>query len=178
MPWHKATEISGWMSDQELEWLYNKAQEMETIVEIGSWKGRSTYALCAGCPGMVYSIDHFKGSASEIGAAHKEATERDLYPEFKQNMNGFENIIHVRFDSAKAARSFYPGEIDMVFIDGGHSYDEFMPDFKAWLPIAKKIICGHDRSQDGVPRVLNESGFHVEQEAGTIWSIKIRQGEK
>lgn len=58
----KANSISGWMNSEELEWLYTTASEMDSILEIGAWCGRSTFALASGCKGNVFSIDHFNGS--------------------------------------------------------------------------------------------------------------------
>ena len=52
-------DIEGWMEQTELEWLYSIASEMESIVEIGSWKGRSIHALCTRCKGTVTAIDLF-----------------------------------------------------------------------------------------------------------------------
>jgi len=50
---YKATQIEGWMSYAELIWLNLTAKKMNSIVEIGSWKGRSAHALASACPGKV-----------------------------------------------------------------------------------------------------------------------------
>ena len=54
--------ITGFMSEPELTQLYKWACECESIVEIGSWRGRSTHALLSGCKGKVYAVDHFGGN--------------------------------------------------------------------------------------------------------------------
>ena len=54
--------VEGWMLDSELEWLEEKAKTMDSIVEIGAWKGRSTLAFCKSCPGMVWAIDPWRSS--------------------------------------------------------------------------------------------------------------------
>lgn len=38
----KAIEIDGWMSDDELDWLRSNRKGCKRILEIGSWKGRSS----------------------------------------------------------------------------------------------------------------------------------------
>ena len=164
--------IEGWMGPDELDWLYQRAQEMESIVEIGSWKGRSAHALCSGCPGMVYTVEHFKGNPNELQGAHREATERDISIDFANNMKGFQNLKLLRMDSVEAAKQFQPASIDMVFIDGCHVYEHVMADLKAWRPICKKLLCGHDYSS--VDRALRDFGIATcERPVGQIWSYKV-----
>lgn len=129
--------IEGMMNDNELVWLHNKASEMNSVVEIGSWMGRSTHALLTGCKGKVHSVDHFKGSADPI-----ETGNRDVFPDFQKNVGQFDNlVIHIK-DSVSASSDI--DNSDMVFIDGGHQYGEVVADINAWLPKADKLLCGHD----------------------------------
>ena len=58
-------EIPGWMSAEELQWLFEQAGQHENIVEIGSWMGRSTHALLTGTKGKVIAVDTFQGSPAE-----------------------------------------------------------------------------------------------------------------
>ncbi len=57
---YKDLGIQGWMSLKELNWLYQQAKKCDSILEIGSWKGRSTHALLSGCKGIVTCVDTFK----------------------------------------------------------------------------------------------------------------------
>ena len=116
---------------------------MDSIVEIGSWKGRSTHALLSGCKGTVWAVDHFEGSAGEEGM-HHEAKEVDLYEKFMANVGMFPNLKALKMSSAEAVKQFEDKSVDMVFIDGGHEYAEVKADIEMWLPKAKKMICGHD----------------------------------
>jgi predicted O-methyltransferase YrrM len=83
--------IQGWMSETELLWLFNTAKEMNSVVEIGSWKGRSTHALLSGCKGTVYAVDHFLGSVDERETYHAEAKTRDIYKDFMGNVGSFKD---------------------------------------------------------------------------------------
>ena len=56
-PVERAKGYQGWMYPEELEWLYEAAKRMNSIVEIGSWQGRSTYVLLSGCRGPVVAVD-------------------------------------------------------------------------------------------------------------------------
>jgi predicted O-methyltransferase YrrM len=161
------------MSDSELHWLFETATQMESIVEIGCWLGRSTHALLSGCPGMVYAVDHFQGSPSERDAAHHPAKTRDIGSDFLRNVGHFQNLKLLRMDSLEAVKQFEPKSIDMIFIDGSHDYKDFNADFNSWLPICKKLICGHDQTYSGVRRVLDESRLSVKTEIDAIWSIAL-----
>jgi hypothetical protein len=162
--------IEGWMSPDELSWIYDRACEMESIVEIGGWFGRSTHAMCLGCKGTVWSVDHFKGSPNELHSAHKPATERDISVDFFKNVGHFKNLRQLRMYSVDAARLFEPKSVDMVFIDGCHIHEDALADLRAWYPIAKKIVCGHDYKS--VERALAEFGFpHPAIPVATIWVL-------
>ncbi len=166
-------DIDGWMATEALQWLFETAMMMDNIVEIGCWLGRSTHALLTGCPGTVYAIDHFQGSPSERGSAHAPAKTRDIGSDFLKNVGHFPNLKLLKMESIEAAKQFEPKSVDMVFIDGEHTYEAFNADFQAWVPICRKIICGHDASYAGVKRVLKESRLPVVFEAAEIWSIGL-----
>ena len=168
--------IEGWMGPDELNWIYERACEMDSIVEIGAWFGRSTHAMCSGCNGTVWSVDHFKGSPNELNSAHKPATERDISVDFFRNVGHFRNLKQLRMYSAEAAKLFEPRSIDMVFIDACHVCDEvpdgMLVDLRAWFPVAKKIICGHNYSS--IKRALENFGIGaVDLPVGQIWSKRI-----
>ena len=144
--------IEGMMSPDELKWLYDMAKQMNTVVEIGSWKGRSTHALLAGCRGTVHSVDHFKGSADPIETGHQ-----DVYDDFMRNVGQAKNLVVHRTDSLSAAREVADDSVDAVFVDGGHQYHEVLADIRAWLPKAKKLICGHDIQAPAVLKAVEDT---------------------
>lgn len=151
--------IGGYTTEKELEWLYETAKEMDSIVEIGCWMGRSTYALCMGCKGTVYTVDHFKGSNESKGRLKKmiEVHGVDPYKKFLRNTSKFTNLKLLKVSSEEASNSpIIPTLVDMVFIDGEHLYKSVMSDFKLWFPRAKKLFCGHDIAQFGVPQALKD----------------------
>jgi precorrin-6B methylase 2 len=150
-------QIHGFMREIELDWLYMTAKKMDSIVEIGSWMGRSAHALLSGCKGTVYCVDHFKGNPSQRNAEHEIATKQDISEEFLKNVGHFHNLWLMKMSSLEAASKFKDGEIDMVFIDGDHGYEAVMNDFEAWYPKCKKIICGHDFDQYSVKQAVCDS---------------------
>jgi hypothetical protein len=162
-------EIQGFMKPIELDWLYEKSRKMNSIVEIGSWMGRSTHAFLTGCPnGLIYAVDHFKGNPSQIEDEHKEAKNGEIYDKFKANVGHFPNLAILKMDSMEAVRLFEPKSVDMVFIDGEHTPEAFRRDLISWSSKARKVIAGHDL--DMVWKVLKELAIPVDVPENTsIW---------
>jgi len=165
--------IPGWMTIEELTWLYWVAQEMDSIVEIGSWKGRSTDALLAGCKGTVWAVDHFKGSKTEV-EMEREAAKEDICKIFLGNVGHHKNLKLLKMDSLEAAKKFEDKSIDMVFIDGGHEYKEAKIDIETWLPKVKKLLCGHDCYNKGVKCAVKELFGNVST-LDLIWKKPIKE---
>jgi len=140
---YRCPDIQGWMNEDELQWLYNTSLQMNSVIEIGSWKGRSTHALLNGCKGPVYAVDHFKGNPDQIGEGlpHHEATLKDIYEDFKKNVGNYPNLFVMKMDSLAASRFFKKESVDMVFIDGCHRYEDVFRDLKIWMPICKYLLC-------------------------------------
>ena len=157
-PVDKAEKIQGWMTRPELEWLYEKAKTMKSVVGIGNFLGRSTYVLASGCnggEGKVYAVDPFIFDGNwtkDLNTSLKHGD--DFMPEFLKNCGHFKNLIVVKKTSVEAAAlDVIPSEADMVFLDGDHSYEAVMEDLKAWIPRAKKLLCGHDLNDPNYPGV-------------------------
>lgn len=164
--------VPGWMKEAELLWLYETAKGMDSVVEIGSFKGRSTVALASGCKGTVYAVDHFSGPT--LAGMDPEAIRAD----FEKNTAACQNVLLIRDESTHVANSeAFGGPVDMVFVDGYHSYEQVKADLIAWLPKARKLICGHDYNDPhwpGVKQAVDELlGPGVQVTAGTIWSYRI-----
>jgi glycosyltransferase involved in cell wall biosynthesis len=168
--------IDGWMRFDELQWLYNTAKSMDSVVELGSWKGRSTHALASGCRlGHVTAIDHFRGSVGEEGV-HREAQTEAVYEQFCENTKSLTNLTVVRKDSQAAAGDFEDGSFDLVFIDADHTYAGVKRDIEAWRPKARIMLAGHDYCPEwpGVRQAVDETVGEV-RVVGTIWYKLLRE---
>ena len=165
--------IQGWMSEGELQWLFDTAARMQSVVEIGCWKGRSTFALCAsGCP-IVYAVDHFLGSDEAEHKAIIEA-EHPIFDQYLDNTRQFLNLRTIPMCSRAAAEAL--PSVDMVFIDGGHDYASVAEDLRLWEPKAKGLLCGHDFYFPAVQRALLERcGGRKVEVYQTIWSMEVKQ---
>lgn len=111
-----------------------------TVVEIGSWKGRSTIALSLGLvqrgpdSGTVHAIDPHTGSRE-----HREQLgEVDTFAEFERNLERAgvrDRVEPIRALSHEAAGRFAPGSIDVLFVDGSHEYADVKRDIADWMPL-------------------------------------------
>jgi hypothetical protein len=170
---YKGNNIQGWMSDIELNWLYETALTMDSILEIGCWKGRSTHALLSGCKGVVFAVDHFRGNPDQINKEHKEASDGNLYHEFMENTVNFDNLVTMKADANDVVKFFKPKSIEMIFIDGRHLTMAVISDILNWMPICKTLLCGHDYNMEGVYNAILGINLPIKIEAGTIWSYQI-----
>lgn len=146
------------------------AQEMESIVEVGSFQGYSSHALLSGCKGTVYCVDHFQGSRDPKDSS----CTRSGKVQFLESCGGFPNLVLMEESSLTASRRFAPKSIDMVFIDAGHLYEEVLQDLFSWAPVATKLICGHDAHLLGVYAALKDffKTFSVVPDT-TLWEVRI-----
>jgi len=160
-------EIEGWMSIDELSVLQTLSKDMESVVEIGSWKGRSTHSLLSSCKGTVYAVDHFKGSPNEPQHIEAMLDHDSIYNQFMKNVGSFPNLKVLRMSSEEACKNFNEN-VDMVFIDGEHTYEAVKKDIQLWKSKANKIICGHDYHLEGVKKAV-DSEFNKVEVIDTIW---------
>lgn len=164
---NRISSINGWMNNEELQWLYDTASGMGSVLEIGAWCGRSTFALCSGCPGMVFSIDHFRGSLEHEGLIKSGMNPIAVYYE---NMKVFGNIITVIGDSAKVSKHIAIG-YDMLFIDGAHEKEAIEKDLASWAWNATILVAGHDWGYGQIQEAVKTffPGAEIKQAPGSLW---------
>ena len=167
--------IEGWMSEDELCWLAEHAAESSSVVEIGSWKGRSTAALLASCKGTVTAVDHFQGSANELTTTHEEATRASIYQQFMANVGDAPNLKVLDMPSRQASREVEDASADMVFIDGAHDAVSVIQDLTLWIPKCRKLLCGHDSNFPSVQAALKRQGIKWTRGPGAIWYAYMDQ---
>jgi GT2 family glycosyltransferase/precorrin-6B methylase 2 len=172
LPYPGFVNTMGMMAVGELRWLYETAKQIRSVVEVGSFAGRSTHALLCACPGLVYSID--PRDPAFIGSEEAAA---NLRQSFFENVGAFDNLAVMETYSERAARAFPDASVDMVFIDGDHVYEAVKADIAAWLPKTKKLIAGHDYSENqfsGVVRAVKEAFGDNFRVCETIWYAEIK----
>jgi len=167
------------MTETELQWLITTAStlgENRIVVEIGSYKGRSSVAIgrSLGRGSLLYCVDSWLGDPYDI-----EDLTNDLYSAWLDNVlcHAFARpIAPIRQPSARAATLFASASIDWVFIDGSHLLEHVSRDIALWAPKLRSggIISGHDYVSDcpGVVKAVDEAfpGRAVEDK---IWWTRV-----
>ena len=120
----------------------------ERLVELGSQYGCSLFTFCQTVRDFklnteINAVDMWSG---DIGAeitgeevyALVQKTAATYYPEVKLN------LFQMCFDDARP--SFADNSIDILHIDGGHTFEDVEHDFTTWLPKLKEngIVLFHD----------------------------------
>lgn len=143
----------------------------KVIVEIGSARGRSTCAFALACAqnkqGKVYAIDpHTLNSWTELG------TNAETLDFLRRRLKEYEleKYCEVVVNTSGAAAKTWSQPIDLLFIDGDHTYDGVKLDFESfrqWLT-PNSLVVFHDtmwkyhkthegyREDMGVPQYMQE----------------------
>jgi MMP 1-O-methyltransferase len=128
--------------NEHLELLYQMVAKTgaQRIVELGTRGGNSTCALVIGAAetkGRVVSVDHGRGSEypGEPPTWNQLAETTTLITD-KLGLEDFWQLV-VKDDLRFASQ--YKNEIDLLFIDTGHSYEQTKKELQAW---GRKVVNG------------------------------------
>ncbi len=149
-------DIPGWLTDEEGEALYDLARRCRgdgVIVEIGSWKGKST--VCLGLGSRA-------GNSLPVYAVDPHADYR--FGDFKTNVEraGIADLVRPIASLSQAAAEEFDEPIELLFVDGSHEYDLVLEDFEKWVP---KVVAGgwvafHDTTWTKGPRKVVGSAIY------------------
>ena len=107
------------------------AVQQGIVVEIGSFKGTSTAMLGLGVNGLLIAIDPHEGHKDTTSKEHDEKpTIGVLYDTLRlMDIQHKVAILPARSEAAYAALSVVLKDIDLLFVDGGHTFEEAYADF-------------------------------------------------
>ena len=149
-------ELPGWLTAEEGETLYRLAKACTgrgVIVEIGSWRGKSTTCLGLGSKAghgvPVFAVD-----------PHAEHT----FGDFSRNMEeaGLTDLVTPVPGRSQELAEGFDEPIELLFIDGAHQYDLVNEDFDRWVPkvVEGGVVAMHDTTWfPGPKRVADERIF-------------------
>ena len=122
-----------------------------TIVELGTHRGTSFFSMCqavkdAHLSSKLFAIDTWKGD--EQAGFYDKSIFIDV-KKIKQTYYNSLNISLLKTTFDKAMFKFEKNSIDLLHIDGLHTYDAVKHDFENWFDKVKKdgIVMFHDTSE-------------------------------
>lgn len=162
--------------------LFSFAKEVPddgVIIEIGSFKGKSTSCLAAGCfdtNKIVYAIDPFKNQPNEEYKDNIWTYNLTIFKNNLRNAGLLKYVKPIKGYSQDIGKD-WSIECDMLFIDGAHTYEGCLSDFELYFKWLKPngILAMHDVMQGspwaGVLRVWQEEALprlHSIQHVGSL----------
>lgn len=136
-------------------WLLNAAKP-STFVELGTYYGLSYFSFCQGVSTLsidtkCYAIDNWKGDEH---AGYYDNSVFEYVKKENEKYVEFSTLIRSSFN--EAVELFEDGSIDLLHIDGFHTYEAVRFDFYNWLPKLsdRAIVIFHDTN-------VTDKGFGV-----------------
>ncbi|MCP9828422.1 class I SAM-dependent methyltransferase [Synechococcus sp. L2F] len=137
-------------------WLVEHLQP-QTVVELGTHFGVSFFAFCEAAQAFspqtfVYAVDTWQGD--EHAGGYGEEVYQRVQSEQDRNHRCRSRLVRSSFD--EAATHFPSGAIDLLHVDGLHTYDAVQHDLETWRPLLKPeaVVLFHDIN-------VRERGFGV-----------------
>ena len=177
--------IDGWLSRDAAVLLYDLARQVTKgcIVEVGSYRGRSTVVLALGAAAghspRVYAVEPhepFIGVlGGEFGPEDKAA--------FFRNMLRTGAYRHVRLlnISSEVLAPGWNQPVALLWLDGDHAYEGVRRDFDAWqphlLPDCDVVLDDADDPELGPYRLVQElaaDGWEKVRQVGRL--VHLRHG--
>lgn len=148
--------VSAWHGHVPFAFFITELLKPKVFVELGVHAADSYFAFCQGLdavgpPSKAFGVDTF------MGDEHSGAYAQSVYPDVaKMNaeMFPFSTILKERFETA--CEKFEDGEINLLHLDGCHTYEAVSRDVEMWLPkmATNGVMLLHDT-------VVREGGFGV-----------------
>ena len=131
-----------------------KLLQPKIIVELGVHIGNSFSALCqavtmANIQAACYGVDTWQGD--KHAGFYDDSIYSELLQDISAHYSEFAHLLRQPFDEALS--SFSEGSVDLLHIDGLHTFEAVLHDFETWLPKLsdRGVVMFHDvvvRSED------------------------------
>jgi hypothetical protein len=126
---------SAWTEHIPFAMYLMSAQRPETLVELGTHKGNSYCAFCQAVDELLldtncHAVDTWAGDA-HTGSYGTDVL-HDLQAHHDPLYARFSTLMRATFEEARV--HFSDGSIDLIHLDGYHTYEAVKHDYESWLP--------------------------------------------
>src|SRR6266853_3933941 len=146
VPERRGRDSTWWGHVPFAQWLTCAARP-RVLVELGTYRGVSYAAFCEAVrreklETRCFAVDTWQGD--EQSSFYDDS----VYDEFRAfhdaNYTAFSTMLRCNFD--EALPRFDDGSVDLLHIDGLHSYEAVRHDFESWLPKLSRrgVVLFHD----------------------------------
>jgi hypothetical protein len=161
---------------------------LKTMAEIGvAFAGHLEAILTNTKIEKSYAIDPyllFDSSTDSFSFENQNYTQAnydELFLFAKTRLDVFgDRVSFIKDTSVNASKSIMENSLDIVFIDGEHTFEALKDDIQNWVPKVKKggLISGHDYGHGNFPDVkrfidewVNENNYELNVEKGYVWWV-------
>ena len=137
-------------------WLIRTLEPI-TFVELGTHSGNSYFSFCqsvreSNLPSKCFAVDTWQGD--EHAGNYNDEVFNQVNAHNQAHYTNFSRLLRMTFDDA--ASYFSDGSIELLHIDGLHTYEAVKHDFETWLPklAPGAVVIFHDTN-------VRERGFGV-----------------
>jgi hypothetical protein len=141
------THNSTWIFHIPMSAVFVKLLRPRTFVELGTFRGDSYMGFCQAIAKMgietrCSAVDTWEGD--EHAGHYGPGVYLDLQRHHDPRYGRFSRLMKMDFDSA--SREFADNSIDLLHIDGLHTYEAVKHDFETWLPklTDRAVVLFHD----------------------------------
>jgi hypothetical protein len=139
--------ISPWIDHVPFGYDIVEAIKPKLTVELGTHNGLSFFSFCQSLidnhiDGLAYAVDTWEGE--KHSGEYDDSVYATVADFCRENYAGCSYLMRMLF--ADALRHFGDESIDILHVDGLHTYDAVSEDFSTWFPKVKPggIVLFHD----------------------------------
>lgn len=187
----RAHEIQGWFAGEDMETVWHlvttKVKAGDTVVEVGSWKGRSSFVFASACKEVgakLICIDSFRGLLlpkhvkwelyhGEQGY-YAEGNDGSIVHHIKENLKDFDNVEIWEGNSTDLYKKIEDNSAQLIFIDGDHDMPVLGYDLDNYYTKVAPggYFCGHDYEKGNNVAQGVDTRFPSVELFHTIWGVQ------
>jgi hypothetical protein len=162
-----------WLGHLHFAYFLIKKFKPRVFVELGTHSGNSYFAFCQSVienstNTLCYAVDHWKGDKHTY-EYEGEKIFSNVNSYNLSNYSKFSKLLRMSFD--EALNNFHDRSVELLHIDGFHTYDVVKNDFESWLPklAPGAVVLFHDTQV----KKRNFGVYKLWQELTKIYSNNI-----